>query len=384
MKHIMSLKILEKLSNLSETNLKDIEKAKEEGRKVVGIYCLYCPYELALAAGAIPVSLCGTRNEPIAAAEKSLPRNLCPLIKSSFGFAATDTCPFFHFSDLIVAETTCDGKKKMFELLKEYRSVHVMQLPQNQDFETALPYWLGQIRGLKARLEAEFNVAITDERLSAAIRLMNRERMALKELMDLAMQKPAPMSGMDMLTLKHRLAFLADKEAGIDLIREATEEVRARATRGESPFTAGTPRILLTGTPVGLGSDKVVKLIEECGASIVCFESCSGYKKFFTVRENGDPLRAIAEQYLKIPCSCMSPNTGRNELLGQLIEQFRVDGVVDLTWQACHTYNVESFSIKRLVEERYHLPFLQIETDYSESDTERLRIRIEAFLEIIG
>ena len=97
-----------------EVNLMRIKEAKENGTKVVGIYCTYCPQELVLAAGAIPVGLCGTSENPIAAAEETLPRNLCPLIKSSYGFAVTDTCPFFHFSDFIVGETTCDGKKKMF------------------------------------------------------------------------------------------------------------------------------------------------------------------------------------------------------------------------------------------------------------------------------
>lgn len=116
----MSLAIAEKLTTLSEKNLAAIEKAKEDGRKAVGLYCLYAPVELVVAADAIPLPLCGTRNDPIADAEKILPRNLCPLIKSSFGFAVTDTCPFFHFSDFLVVETTCDGKKKMFELLKDY------------------------------------------------------------------------------------------------------------------------------------------------------------------------------------------------------------------------------------------------------------------------
>ena len=91
----MSLAVIEKLTALSDKNLMDIDKAKENGVKVAGLYCLYAPVELVVAAEAIPVSLCGTRNEPIAAAEKILPRNLCPLIKSSFGFAVTDSCPFF-------------------------------------------------------------------------------------------------------------------------------------------------------------------------------------------------------------------------------------------------------------------------------------------------
>ena len=379
----MSLAIVEKLTTLSEKNLAAIEKAKEAGRKAVGLYCLYAPVELVVAAGAIPLPLCGTRNDPIADAEKTLPRNLCPLIKSSFGFAVTDTCPFFHFSDFLIAETTCDGKKKMFELLKDYRPLHVMQLPQNQDPESSLPFWIDQVRLLKERIEAELGVAITDEKLSSAIGLMNRERLALKELMDLPRHKPSPVSGMEMLTIKFRLGFFSDKETVWSLIREATQEIRGKALRGESPFTEKTPRLLLTGTPVGLGCDKILRLIEECGANVVVMENCSGYKKFFTVSENGDPLRAIAEQYLRIPCSCMSPNPGRIDLLNQLIEEFQIDGVVDLTWQACHTYNVESHLVRQLVEDRHGLPFLQIETDYSESDTERLRVRIEAFLELM-
>ncbi|MBP8645791.1 MAG: 2-hydroxyacyl-CoA dehydratase [Syntrophobacteraceae bacterium] len=378
----MSLAVIEKLTTLSDRNLMDIDKAKENGVKVAGIFCMYAPKELVLAAGAIPVSLCGTRNEPVAAAEKILPRNLCPLIKSSFGFAVTDSCPFFHASDLVIGETTCDGKKKMFELLKAYRPVHVMQLPHNQDPEEALPYWRRQIELLKERIEREFKVQITPERLSTAIRTMNRERLALKDLMDQAKERPSRVSGLEMLTIKHRLSFLIDKEEVWGLLREAVEEVRQRAARGESPFTERAPRILLTGTPVGLGSEKVLRLIEESGAGVVVMENCSGYKKAFTVEENGDPIGAIAKQYLQIHCSCMSPNPRRYELLGRLIEDFQVDGVVDLGWQACHTYLVESYSVQKFVEKNYRLPFLQIETDYSEADSERLRVRIEAFLEM--
>lgn len=135
--------------------------------------------------------------------------------------------------------------------------------------------------------------------------------------------------------------------------------------------------------PVGVGSDKVVRIIEECGGSVVCFESCGAYKKVERIDETGDPLRAIAERYLAIPCSCMSPNRGRFELVARLAGEFQADGVVDLTWMACHTYNIESYGLRRHIQEETGLPFLQIETDYSESDTEQLKIRVEAFLEIL-
>jgi benzoyl-CoA reductase/2-hydroxyglutaryl-CoA dehydratase subunit BcrC/BadD/HgdB len=123
--------------------------------------------------------------------------------------------------------------------------------------------------------------------------------------------------------------------------------------------------------------------VEESGASVVCFENCSGYKLAYTVDESKKPIQALAEQYLTMPCSVMSPNEGRFTLLSDLITEFSIDGVIDLTWQACHTYNVESYTVGKFVKEKYGLPFLHMETDYSESDTGQLKVRIEAFVEMM-
>lgn len=372
------------IASLRERNALALKEAKDGGARIVGTYCLYSPVELVVAAGAIPVSLCGTSPNPIPAAEKVLPRNLCPLIKSSYGFAATDTCPYFHFADLLIAETTCDGKKKMYELMSEFKPLHLMQLPQVQD-GAALEYWIVELKRLSARLEDEFGVALTTERLRDAIRLCNDERRSLQALQDICRLKPSPLSGLDLLTVLHNRGFSVDKKEAVSLVDRLTAELWEMAGAGISPFTEDTPRILLTGVPVGIGSDKVVRLVEECGGNVVCFESCGAYKKVEPVAEDaGDPLRAIAERYLRIPCSCMSPNQGRFELVARLVGEFQADGVIDLTWQGCHTYNIESFSLKKFLQERTSAPFLQIETDYSESDTEQLKVRIEAFLEIIN
>lgn len=376
-------KTFTQIANLRERNVLALKEAKESGLNVVGTYCLYSPAELVVAAGAVPVSLCGTSQTPIPAAEKVLPRNLCPLIKSSYGFALTDTCPYFHFADMLIAETTCDGKKKMYELLGEMKPIHLMQLPQVQD-ESALDYWEGEVSRLKRRIEEAFSVEITDEKLREAICLMNDERRSLHELQDVCRYNPAPISGMDLLTVLHNRGFTIDKREAIDLVDRLTGELLEIAKKGISPFTAATPRILLSGVPVGIGSDKVVRIIEESGGSVVCFESCGAYKKVDPVEETGNPLSAIAERYLNVPCSCMSPNQGRFTLVTQLIREFLVDGIIDLTWQSCHTYNIESYSLKKHVQDTSNVPFLQIETDYSESDTEQLKVRIEAFLEMLG
>lgn len=376
----MTYPSIERFKDITDRNVLALQEAKQAGTKVVGQYCIYSPLEVALAAGAVPVSLCGTKNDSIPAAESMLPRSLCPLIKSSFGFALQDSCPYLAASDIVIADTTCDGKKKMFELLAERKSMFILQLPQIQD-EPALQYWKDQYARLIRELEKRFHVSIGETELHAAIVKANRFRRALKSVLDLAKRKPSPLSGMQLMEIAHRASFVPDWDKATELLEDMAREVGAS---GESPFAASAPRVLLTGVPVGLGSHKVVKLLEDCGASVVCLDNCSCYKKVrLMIDENADPLEALASRYLEMPCSVMSPNPNRYAALEELTREFQVDAVVDLTWQGCQTYDVESWSVKRFVREKLHLPFLQIVTDYSPADTEQLKVRAEAFLEML-
>ncbi len=376
----MLKELIQEFGSVREINLMRIKEAKDNGRKVVGIYCTYCPQELILAAGAIPVGLCGTSEVPIAAAEETLPRNLCPLIKSSYGFAVTDTCPFFHFSDLIIGETTCDGKKKMFEIMQDIKPIHVMQLPHLNNTQASFDLWVDELRHLKLRLEEELNVKITDEEIWKAVDVINREKEALKAIFDLNRADPPPISGIELLTVAWSRSFSSNKGEMIDNLNGLVAEVGLQ----EKSITAPAPRVLLTGCPVGLGSEKVIRLTEELGAHIVAMENCSGYKTLDLQTDTGgdDPIVALAQKYIRIPCSCMSPNPYRMELLNSMIEDFAVDAVIDLTWQACHTYNIEAYEVGKLVKQK-GLPFLHLESDYSTSDLESLKVRIEAMLEMV-
>ncbi len=378
----MTEKLMTKLQQAMDQNPEDIELMKKNGRAAIGFYCLYSPMEIAVAAGAIPLPLCGTSNNPIEAAEDILPRNLCPLIKSSYGFAITNTCPFFAFSDTIVGDTTCDGKKKMFELLSRTKTTHVLQLPSNQNDDIALLTWKKELHRFKDIVEQLTGETITPDKLQDAIGLMNRERMTRKALMDVNKAIPAPLPGSQLLEILFKVGFLANKEKGIQLMQEVVSQYETASPAAGSKNNS--KKILLTGVPVGIGSEKVIRIVEQIGgADVVALESCSGYKQVFQVAEDKNPMDALAEQYLSVPCSIMSPNDGRFTLLAEMIEDFAVDGVIDLTWQACHTYNVESFQVDELVQECLGVPSLHLETDYSESDTEQLRVRIEAYIEML-
>lgn len=377
-------KTFNEFSEARQKGFIEIKNLKEKGKKVVGTYCCFTPSELIMAAGAIPVSLCGMSEEPIQDAERHLPRNLCPLIKSSYGFAITDKCPYFYFSDMLVGETTCDGKKKMYEYLSKIKPMHIMQLPQTSEGKDAYELWKKQMVLLKERLEKEFQVDVTDEKIRKAIKLKNRQRIALKEFYELGKLDAPPLTGLEMLQVLYGSDFKLDKDQQIKEIEELTRGLKESYKNGVRKVQSSAKRIMITGCPLGGATEKIVRMIEENGGVVVCFENCSGIKSNFKlVDEDMEPIDALAEKYINIPCSCMSPNMGRVELISKLIDEYRIDGVVDVILQACHTYNVESYSIKKFVTEEMHIPYISLETDYSENDIGQLKTRTAAFVEMI-
>jgi len=360
-----------------------VKELKDKGQKVVGTFCTFAPVEAIYAAGAYPISLCAVSEETIPDAEKHLPKNLCPLIKASYGFALTDKCPYTYFSDLIVGETTCDGKKKMYEYLEEIKPLHVMQLPQNTNRDHALKVWKEEIKYFIERLEDQFNVKITEEALKDAIKIRNEERTVLKDLYSLGKLNPAPISGLQLHKIIDATHYTFDKKEQNRMLKETIEDIKANYDAKKDTYKNG-PRILITGCPIGGVADKVLTAIEESGGVAVCFENCTGIKeKIRLVDETKDPIDALAEKYLSIPCSVMAPNDGRLDLISQLVDEFSVDAVIDITLQACHTYNVETHRIKKFVNEEKKIPYMNIETDYSTSDIGQLKTRMAAFIEML-
>jgi benzoyl-CoA reductase/2-hydroxyglutaryl-CoA dehydratase subunit BcrC/BadD/HgdB len=360
-----------------------MKNLKDEGKGVVGTFCSYVPVELILAAGLIPVGLCASSDETIAEAEKTLPRNLCPLIKSSYGFAAAGKCPYTYFSDLIVGETTCDGKVKMYELLGKLKDVYVMDLPRTQHKEASRQSWLGEVRAFGKKLQEKFDRPLSDEALRRAIKERNLERALLKELYELSKAKPPPVSGLRQLQILYGSQFKFVYDEKIRELKETIQGIKADCEAEKRPVSEKAKRILITGCPMGGATEKLVKVIEESGAVVVVYENCTGAKQFDRqVPETGDPYEALADYYLDIGCSVMTPNLNRFELLGRLCSQFAVDGVVEMVLQSCHTYAVETETVRDFLRGR-GIPFLSLETDYSAGDTEQLKTRAAAFIETL-
>ena len=274
-------------------------------------------------------------------------------------------------ADLLVAETTCDGKKKMFELMGESRDLYVLELPQMADSPEGLDWWTAQLRKLRDELTRRFGVEITDAKLREAIRAMNRERRLRRDLAAIMKKDRPPLTGRDVLDCKSTISGIP---ADLD------QYARVIETLGEAEGdrnVADRVRVLMTGVPVVHGAERALDLIEDCGGLVVCQESCTGLRPILddVDADAPDPLRALAEKYYRLPCSVMTPNLARLESRAQC--------VIELIWQACLTYDVESHYVRRLAEESLHVPYLRIETDYSPSDSARIAVRIEALFEMV-
>jgi benzoyl-CoA reductase/2-hydroxyglutaryl-CoA dehydratase subunit BcrC/BadD/HgdB len=361
-----------------------VQSKREHKMPVVGIYCGYAPLELVRAMGAVPAVLCAFANGPIEKAEAVLPSNLCPLIKSSYGFIMSDTCPFFSLSDAVIAETTCDGKKKMFELITGIKPLHVMDLPQVPDTAAAVQNWAGMIARLKDFLERTFAASITDERIEEEIRDTNEKNRMMRALFAYAARRPSAIGWSEL----YDIIFTATPASGRDirpLVETAIARLDERIARGECHGRPDAPRVLVTGCPVGGDATKVFRIIEEAGGVVNVIDNCTGMKCFMDDIEEGtgDPITALARRYLKIPCSCMTPNDNRLNAIDRLIAQFRPDVVVDVVLHACHSYNIESHKVQGHVAAKHSLPFLKIVTDYSTGDVEQIRTRVEAVLESV-
>ncbi len=369
------------VTTMNEKIFEECMNLRHQGNFVVGTYCAFTPKELIVAAGGIPVSLCAGSYESAKKSEVHLPRNLCDLIKSSYGHGLSDTCPYFHYSDSLIADATCDGKKKMFELLSNIKPVHVLDLPQTYETEESHLYFRNELQKMQTYLEKNHKTEITNDALNEAIRQYNRLREVTVELYELNKGGNALAYGREIKAVVDGMSFGCNLPQRIEEIQEAISYFRNRA-KGKSKLegTESKVRVLLTGCPTT--HDKLLNVIEESGGIIVASENCGGLKTIekMVEEDSSDPLMALARKYLSVACPCMTPNLDRFEIIKRLISRYEIDVVIELTWHACHTYNAEAIQIKRVVES-HGLPYLQIETDYSEGDIGQLTTRVEALFE---
>jgi len=374
------------LSEIHGLRIEEILRAKEQGNKVIGTFCLYVPEEIVLAAGGTCVGLCAGASIGTQEAEAVLPVNTCALIKSFVGFKLTRLCPYTEACDLVIGETTCDGKTKAYEIFNDYKETFVLEVPHTKS-DAARSLWLSEIGRLTATIEEVAGRAITAEGLMAGIRTVNAKRRALQRLARLRAARPAPISGLDALLI-NQVAFYDDPVRFTEQLDALCDELEHRVQRGDGVASPEAPRILVSGCPMAAPNWKVPAIVENLGAVIVGEESCVGERGTRNlVSEDGttrdEMLEAIADRYLDIDCACFTPNPERLDHIVEMARDLGAEGVLHYALLFCTPYLVETHKVRERLKAE-GIPLLALETDYAAEDVPQLETRIGAFLELLA
>lgn len=377
------------MSEIHGERIAEINRLKEQKKPAVGTFCIFVPEEIVVGAGGTCYGLCGGANMTIPEAETELPRNICPLIKSAFGFKLQRTCPYTQSADFIYGETTCEAKKKTWEILDKHHPVHVMSIPHMKR-DKDLNMWQGEIVEFKEHIEEVIGRKLTLDEIKDGVRIINEKRSALLRLDKLRGMYPEviPISGKDALLIT-QISFMDDPVRFTKKLNELCDELEQRIRDKTSVCKEDTPRLMVLGTPFALPNWKLHSSVESCGGVIINEESCIGHRYYkdnidiSNVDSEEKMMEKLMQRYSKVDCACFTPNVPRVEKILKMYKDRQADGVIYYTLSFCHTYNVESHLVLEALEKE-GIPCLKIESDYSSEDMGQIKTRVEAFLESIS
>ena len=357
------------------------------GVKKIGTYCVMAPQELIYAAGAQPVKLCSGNYTAFSIGDDLVPRDACPLVKAVAGFQEMGVMPLYGQCSMMVVPVTCDCKKKLAGLLKNTWDVCALHVPAEREDEDIEDFIL-QLYDFLSRLETVTGKRVTYESLSEGMRKVALAQYAFSEFTRIKHRTPYLLRGSHTMAIMNAAAYMpADQWA--HALDNLNRELRMREKEGRLVTGKKLPRILLTGSPIVFPNMKIPLLIEEMGGLVSADETCLGERGMWDpaipVDDSFDGMiRALANRSLRpCPCPTFGNNSQRIYRLRQLVKDNRIDGVIYHVLRGCVVYDYE---YKRIEEElgRHDIPVIRLESDYNEEDVEQLRIRIEAFIELIN
>lgn len=375
--------------NLQTGRIQELDELKQQGKPLVGTFCIFVAEETVTAAGGACYGLCSGSPASIPEAEKELPRNICPMIKSAHGFKMLKVCGYTQSADFIYGETTCEAKKKTWEVLGKHHPVHVMHIPQKKDAKS-MRLWKEEVEEFNAHIEQVTGRELSFEELKHGTEVINAKRAALRRFDALRSMHGdvIPVSGRDGI-LVMQLSFIDEPVRFTKALHALCDELDERVRAGTSVTPSGTPRLIVLGTPFAAPNWKLHHIVETSGAAIINEESCIGHRYYRDdvdlegVQTKDDVVQRMMARYEKIDCACFTPNQGRIDKIVQMVRDRQADGVIYYTLAFCHTYNVEAHLVTEALRKE-GIPFLTMESDYSPEDAGQIKTRVEAFVESIN
>lgn len=351
----------------------------------IGTYCAMAPEEFIYALGYLPLKLCGNHPTAAMAGEEFAPRDSCPVVKASAGFQMMNIMPMFDNLQAVLIPGSCDGKKKAAEILSNF--VPTVPIPiymskSDDGFELLVETFYG----LKLTLENITGKKITATKLKKACVDISKASMEAYKLYEFLSTDNSPISGTQVMAIMSTYAYDNPKKwaSKAKKLNHALKEIKPYENKRKRP----KPRIIIAGSPIGFPNFKLPYLLETLGAKVVSDESClAGRLLYDPVVPDNDSLdgiiRALAARYVA-PCTCptFTEMEDRFYRLEQVKNNTKADGIIYHVLRGCVPFDFELAYIEKWAQ-KHEIPVLRVETDFGTEDYEPLKIRLEAFIEML-
>lgn len=358
-----------------------------DDEKLIGSFCVTMPSEVIHAAGARTIKLCSSSYVGFHIGDYVTPRDVCPLIKSVVGNVVGGISEIYKACDMYVVPIACDCKKKLASQLSELKTTMPLYLPLNREDDAGVDTYVKEVKNIAARISEITGVAVTRESLSREIKKHAEVQREIKRFTRLKSESGVLIRGAHALAVMNSLAYDDIYSFG-EHLKRLNDELEVRKNKQAFLTKKKLPRILLTGSPITFPNMKIPLIIEEQGGIIAADETCLGDRGTSDlVAVCDDSLngyyRALANRYLRT-CSCpiFPDNETRIHKLEKMVKENHIDGIIYHVLRGCLVYDYEYEQIEKYFSAK-GIPVIRLESDYNEEDIEQLRIRIEAFIEMI-
>ena len=328
--------------------------------------------------------LLGGSHTMTAWSDELVPRDTDPVSRSILGSIFAPEGARFAES-LFIIPVSSDSMRKIAYLLKEEgRKTFTLDVPPDHADPRSTAMWEKQLIRMMEAVAAHTRRRISHRRIRNAVRCVSLARCQLREFLreDNRPNGRHAITGSGKLLIQNSYYFADDLDNWGKQLQILRQETGNRQTEDR-------PRILLTGSPIYFPNYKIPFLIEDAGLSI---RSCLDVS---TIRQeelmNAKSLRTTAQAIHALAASSLAHDasaayTCNDALRAAIYREIRsghIDGIIFHILKGQIEYDFEMTRMEEMFE-YYDIPVFRLETDYQDHDIEQLRIRLEAFREMLS
>ena len=381
---------------LQEANNELVQKAKAEGKYAIGYTCYFMPEVLLDLPGCFSVRLRAPRCTSPDIATYYMSSRVCHYARSLMERALEGG---YNFLDAQMATETCTATCRFQEHLqqKNLDSVEDMRIIDNDNFfcefvdvpfkktKIAYEHFRDQLRfHVLGKLHDNLGIDVSDEALMQAIEQHNEVCRLINEIGDYRKLDNPPITGYEFHVIQ-LVSLVCPKYLILPYLRETAEELKTREPDDKWPFRC---KVVLAGSEND--DPDFTKLIESCGAEVVCDRYCYGAvesRQPIVVQPGQDPLEAIARHYLDTSnCPRFMPQDemrARKKKLADLVKEYHADGLIVASNKFCEYWSYERVIDTVIMKRDFGIPVCSIEKEYINAASGQLRTRFQAFVESV-